>query len=982
VGNNEGKNNNQSDGQEVKLTSIFNEAIRIESPSERDAFVKSACGDDTALLTRIEALLKVHFEDKGHHKSPRGNSNSTLETPPLTEGSGMRIGRYKLLQLIGEGGFGVVYMAEQEEPIRRKVALKIIKLGMDTKQVIARFEAERQALALMDHPNIAKVFDAGATDTGRPYFVMELVKGIPITEYCDKNNLDTQNRLELFIDVCKAVQHAHQKGIIHRDIKPSNVMITLHDSKPVPKIIDFGIAKATQQRLTEKTLFTEYRQFVGTPEYMSPEQAEMSGLDIDTRSDIYSLGVLLYELLTGTTPFETSKLRNAAYDEIRRIIREEEPPRPSTRLSTLGEALTDIANRRDAQPNELRKIVRGDLDWVAMKAMEKDRTRRYETANEMAMDIERHLGDEPVSAGPPGVRYRLSKFTRRHRTAVASGLLVAAAIVAGFIVSTVMYFRAERQASISQAVNEFLNNDLLASFDPDRAKGHEITVIEVLDAAAKKLEGKFKDAPSIEASIRNTLGVTYRNLGKYKAAEPHLERAIELRRGQFGEEHPDTLHSMNNLGWLYNDQGRYKEAEPLFVKVLEISRRVLGEEHPDTLGYMACLGWLYSMQGRYNEAEPLLVKALEIQRRVLGEEHPDTLLSMHSLGWSYSMQGRYNEAEPLLVKALEGKRRVLGEERSETLWTMGQLGELYNNQGRYNEAEQLLAKAMEIQRRVLGEEHPATLWSMHNLGRSYSLQGRYNEAEPLLVKALEIQRRVLGEEHPDTLWSMHHLGWLYERQGRYNEAEPLFVQSLEIGRRVRGEEHPDTLNFMNILGLLYEHQGRYNEAEPLLDKTLEIRRRVLGEENSVTLKSMSQLGWVYYNQGRYNEAEPLWVKTLEIGQRVLGKDHPDTLRYMNDLAWLMATCRTAELRNGAKAIEHATKACKLTNWKNAGYINTLAAAYAEAGDFDSAVKWQKEAINLLTGKEPAEWRTGFDERLKLYQSGNPYHESISIEGLE
>jgi WD40 repeat protein/serine/threonine protein kinase len=423
---------------------IFNEAIEIKSFVERAAFIKSACGDDNALLARVEALLKVHFEDESFLKSPPAGIDGTLESSPLTEGPGMRIGRYKLLQLIGEGGFGVVYMAEQEKPIRRKVALKIIKLGMDTKQVIARFEAERQALALMDHPNIARVFDAGATDTGRPYFVMELVKGIPITEYCDKNNLNTQKRLELFIDVCKAVQHAHQKGIIHRDIKPSNVMITLHDGKPVPKIIDFGIAKATQQRLTEKTLFTEYHQFIGTPEYMSPEQAEISGLDVDTRSDIYSLGVLLYELLTGTTPFESDKLRSAAYDEIRRIIREEEPPKPSTRLSTLGEAITDIAKHRDVKPGELCKIVRGDLDWVVMKSLEKDRTRRYETANELARDIERHLSDEPVWAGPPSVRYRLHKFVCRHRTAVASGLLIAATIVAGLVVSTTMYFQAEQ----------------------------------------------------------------------------------------------------------------------------------------------------------------------------------------------------------------------------------------------------------------------------------------------------------------------------------------------------------------------------------------------------------------------------------------------------------------------------------------------------------------------------------------------------------
>ncbi len=413
-----------------KIEEMYLSALEKRSEIERSAFLDDVCGGDSAMRARVEALLRANSEAGDFLKIPPAFQEAASDWF-VAESPGAIVGPYKLLELIGEGGFGAVYMAEQEKPIRRRVALKIIKLGMDTKRIIARFEAERQALAMMEHPNIAKVFEAGSTDKGRPYFAMELVKGVPITEYCDKNSLETQQRLELFIDVCRAVEHAHQKGIIHRDIKPSNVMVTLHDGKPVPKIIDFGIAKAMQQRLTEKTLFTEFRQLIGTPEYMSPEQAEFSGLDVDIRTDIYSLGVLLYELLTGTTPFEAKQLRSASYDEICRIIRESEPPKPSTRLSRLGDGLADVAKHRQVESGKLCKTIRGDLDWIVMKALEKDRTRRYETANELAADIERHLGDEPVSAGPPSAGYRLHKFIRRNRAAVITFSLVAAALAIG-----------------------------------------------------------------------------------------------------------------------------------------------------------------------------------------------------------------------------------------------------------------------------------------------------------------------------------------------------------------------------------------------------------------------------------------------------------------------------------------------------------------------------------------------------------------------
>jgi len=427
---------------------VFHEALEKTEPG-RTGVVEAACGEDRELRAQVEAMLAAHDEAGEFLSSPTAEeatavsrAATTMSASQPSEKPGATIGPYKLLQVIGEGGFGVVYMAEQEQPVRRRVALKVIKLGMDTKQVIARFEAERQALALMEHPNIARVLDAGATDTGRPYFVMDLVKGITITEYCDSNRLSTRERLDLFVDVCSAVQHAHQKGVVHRDIKPSNVMVTLHDGDPVPKVIDFGIAKATHQRLTEKTLFTEYGQFIGTPAYMSPEQAEMSGLDVDTRSDIYSLGVLLYELLTGTTPFDMKTLRDAGYGEIQRIIREEEPPKPSTRLSTLGGELTEIAEHRRTDPGGLARLVRGDLDWIAMKALEKNRTRRYESASELSADIARHLGDEPVIACPPSTAYRVQKFVKKHKRPLSAVLTLLAALTLGLVVSTTLYFKA------------------------------------------------------------------------------------------------------------------------------------------------------------------------------------------------------------------------------------------------------------------------------------------------------------------------------------------------------------------------------------------------------------------------------------------------------------------------------------------------------------------------------------------------------------
>jgi WD40 repeat protein/serine/threonine protein kinase len=465
---------------------IFNAARKIDLPNEREVYLRQTCGADRATFDRVTALLGLYDAERDFLETPTVQRSTLIDGVPITEAPGTLIGRYRLLELIGEGGFAVVYLAEQTEPVRRQVALKIIKLGMDTRQVIARFEAERQALAMMDHPGIAEVYDAGSTETGRPYFVMQLIRGIPITEYCDRNRLNTEARLKLFLDVCQAVQHAHQKGIIHRDIKPTNVLVALHDGRPVPKVIDFGIAKATHQRLTEKTLYTSYRQIIGTPQYMSPEQAEFSDLDIDTRSDIYSLGVLLYELLTSTTPFQVDELHRMGYDEICRTIRDSEPPTPSRRLSTLGDAATAAAQNREIDPAGLRKLLRGDLDWIVMKALEKDRNHRYETASAFAADVAHYLANEPVQACPPSAMYRFRKFARRNKAAVLAAIVIGSALlltIAGLSASTFLIAREqERQRRNSYFQGITLAHSALSADDLGGAR-------KLLDECPEHLRG-------------------------------------------------------------------------------------------------------------------------------------------------------------------------------------------------------------------------------------------------------------------------------------------------------------------------------------------------------------------------------------------------------------------------------------------------------------------------------------------------------------
>jgi tetratricopeptide (TPR) repeat protein len=801
------------------------------------------------------------------------------------ESAGTTIGRYHLLQKIGEGGMGEVWLAEQKEPVRRRVALKLVKAGMNSREVIARFESERQALALMDHPAIAKVFDAGSTPQGAPYFVMEYVAGIPITAYCDNHRLNMRERLELFMHVCEGVQHAHQKAIIHRDLKPSNILVTEVDGKPAPKIIDFGVAKALTQKLSAEAMFTRVGAMIGTPEYMSPEQASSSGEDIDTRTDVYSLGVILYELLAGIPPLD---LRKGTLEEFLRKLREDDAPKPSTRFRTQDPATsTEVARKRHTEPRTLAKQMRGDLDAIALKALEKDRSRRYGSPSDFAADIRRYLDNEAVLAVPPSVAYRARKFARRYRVALVTACAFVLVLVAAAVVSLRQSIRANREAAVAQAVNDFLQNDLLAQASaaiqsgPSAKPDPDLKVRTALDRAAVRIAGKFDRQPEVEAAIRDTIGQTYMDLGLYPEARTQLERALDLHRRVLGAKSPKTLKTMSRLGRTAYLQGNSAEA---LGQTLEISRRVLGREHPDALYTMNNLANVYAEEGKYAQAEALQSQTLEIRRRVLGPEHPDTLRSMMNLARIYADEGKYAQAEALQSQTLEIMRRVLGPEHPDTLRSMHNLANLYDDQGKYVQAEALDSQVLEIRRRVLGPEYPDTLYSMNNLAAVYAEEGKYAQAEALFSRSHEIELRVLGPEHLETLGSMGNLAELYHAEGKYAQAEALQSQTLEIQRRVLGPEHRDTLGSMDNLAAVYAEEGKHAQAEPLFRQTLEIERRVLGPEHPSTLSTLSGFASMYQRQGKCPSAETYAAQALAGRRHALGNENPDTTAAAADLA--------------------------------------------------------------------------------------------------
>jgi len=681
---------------------------------------------------------------------------------------------------------GEVWLTVQTSPIHRTVALKLIKAGMDTRAVIARFESERQALALMDHPNIARVYDAGSTIEGRPYFVMEYVPGVPITKYCDDHRLTLRERLELFLQVCDGVQHAHQKAIIHRDLKPSNVLVVQQNNKAGPRIIDFGLAKATAQPLTDKTMFTELGAMVGTPGYMSPEQADQSEQNIDTRTDVYSLGVILYQLLVGALPFESKAFRTAGLEALLRAIREEEAQKPSTKVRLMGEASKGAAEKRKEEPRSFARHLRGELDWITMKAIEKDRTRRYGSPAELGADIQRYLQNEPVLAGPPSTTYRARKFVRRHRFGVAAAASAMVLLIGFAVVMAVQARRiarerdrANQQAEVAQREADFVTNMFKVS-NPSEARGDSITAREILDTAAKQIETGLAKEPQVRADLMYTMAITYDNLGLYDRAQNLHQQAFDIRRSVLGPDDRKTLDSMSHLGSTMLSAGYNDEGTRVLQSTLQLQQQVLGPDDPDTLATRGFIGDALLTTASYQEAESFQRETLGIQRRVLGPESLTTLRTESRLAETLAFEEHYPEAEKLQRDALEITSRTLGPDDPAALQFARSLASILTDEGNYAAAEDLLTNALPIDRRILGPEHSITLDTLGSLAYVYLKELKYPEAEKLFQELVASDRHLYGANNTNDLADMEELAITYAREKRYSDAAALFQQALEI----------------------------------------------------------------------------------------------------------------------------------------------------------------------------------------------------------
>jgi serine/threonine protein kinase len=957
---------------------LFAAAIAITDPAERGALVERECEGRPELRTRVNQLLDAHFKSQplldqlapgraGH----RGAATADFMAVEV-EGA-VVAGKYKLLQQIGEGGMGSVWMADQTEPVKRKVAIKLIRVERgQSKTVLARFEAERQAIALMDHPHIAKLLDAGTTEAGSPYFVMELVKGVPLTEYCDTHKLSIPDRLTLFTQICLAVQHAHQKGIIHRDLKPSNLLVESHDGKPVPKVIDFGLAKATTGlQLSDRTLFTAFGSVMGTPQYMAPEQANFNAIDVDTRADIYALGVVLYELLTGTTPLTRDTIKQAQLDEMLKLIREQEAPTPSSRLSSTDSMPSVAANRR-TEPAKLGRFVKGELDWIVLKALAKERDRRYETASVFAKDIERFLDHEPVTAGPPTAAYRLRKFVRRNRPQVMAASLVLLALVAGVIGTTVGLVRAKRAAEAERSARNDVEKQKIRAEAGEELAGERLVQVEAEKQKAEHAAAQEKAAneqtqrrlgqieKGVELFAGMLEGIDPRSEGKdgkplYDQLRERAEKAADQLQAEAVADPLAEARLQAILGNTLRELGSFVKAIAVLEKARATRERELGADHPDTLTTLAKLALAYQEAGRTADAIALGEQVRDEFVKKLGADHPDTLATLNNLALAYRAAGRTADAMALFEQVRDAQAKKLGAEHPSSLATLNNLAEAYEAAGRTADAIALLERVRDAFVKKLGADHPSTLITLHNLALAYKTADRLPEAIAVYEQVRDAQAKQLGADHPSTLATLSNLAAAYQAAGQRTDAIALFEHVRDAHVKKLGADHPDTLTTLNNLAAVYQTAGRTAEAIALLEQVRNAQVKKLGADHPSTLTTLNNLARAYQDASRLPEAIALFEQVRDGVVKNLGADHPNTLTTLNNLAVAYkAAGRTADAialyEQAAAAIEKR----KFQHEHARRIIPNTITAYEAAGQLDKAEGWQRKWLAHVKEKTGAE----------------------------
>ncbi len=846
-----------------------------------------------------------------------------------------RIGNYRLLRLLGQGGMGEVFEAEQTHPIQRKVALKIIKLGMDSREFTRRFESERQAMALMDHPCIATVHDAGTSERGRPYIVMEYVPGIPIRQFCTEHKLSINERLKLFIQICEGVQHAHQKAIIHRDIKSSNVLVSEADGEYRPTIIDFGLAKAVGEDIAGKTIQTQMGEILGTLEYMSPEQVDFTGDMVDTRTDIYLLGVLLYVLLTDLLPFDPEEMRKVGLDGVLYQIRSVDPPRPSVRLAESGDHAEAAAALRGMSQTKLLKTLDGDLDWITMMALEKDKALRYQTANAMAVDIRRYLKDKPTFASPPSTSYRINKFVKRNRSAViAAGLLTTAVLlgITGTTIGMVRAQRAQKEASVEAETARQVSDFMVGLFevsDPGEARGNTITAREILDKGVEKIEGGLADQPATQAKLLNTMGRVYKELGLYTAARPLLEkslstlelidtgpeteaavvmddlggllrvsgdydearslleRALAIREQELGPDHPDVAQSLNSYANLLWQTGETELARDHYLRALSIREATLGNSDPAVAITLNNLGGLAMQDGKYEDAQRYFQRALIIRQETLGPDHPDVARSLVNLGKIHWVKGNYELSRQYHESALSIREKVFGPDHPMVADSLNDFALVLQDAGEWTEALALYERALEIRKITLGPDHPDAAGAMTNIASILTEMGDFERARGLLEQALTITESSLGPDHIDVAVILNNLGMIRLKEGDFTGALDYFERVLDINEKNYGPDHPKVAAISANIGDVLLGSGDLEGTRPYYERNLRIREAHLGPEHPDVAEALVRLGNLHRSAGELEAAKPYLERALAIRQKILGPEHLDTGRSVNYLGLLL-----------------------------------------------------------------------------------------------